>query len=199
MPLTEIKIDPQSPSTFPHMNQLSTLNTNLPHKMQIRKVGFWGIKNQKQPKPKRKKQKQPLQIRSKELLKSQFGPKTRSRPGMNMLPERQCHSVSNENPEVKPLYLVVLCINFIRKKREKKKKNSFFSLSQQCIIVGQWIQTMPTESDLAPTDTTHYQVYYHLHQTPQFKIITINIHKVLYIYVCTCKQSHKNKGPFIFF
>jgi len=50
MPLTEIKIDPQTPSTFPHMNQLFTLNTNLtikprfsrlPHKIQNLESGVF--------------------------------------------------------------------------------------------------------------------------------------------------------------
>lgn len=144
--------------------------------MQMWKVGF---------KIKTKERKKTLQIRIE--VSVGLAPETRSRADMNMLPERQCHSVSNENPEVKlkPLYLRCTFI---------KKKILFFflslSFSQKCIIVGQWIQTMPTESDLAPTDTTHYQVYYHLHQTPQFKIITINIPiVVVYIYVCTCKQK----------
>lgn len=85
MPLTEIKIDPQTPFSFPHMNQLSTLNTNLTikprfsrlsHKMQIWKVGFWWHENQKTPSD------------QEQHLKSQLAPKTRSRTGMNMLPER---------------------------------------------------------------------------------------------------------------
>ncbi|KAK8473220.1 hypothetical protein PHAVU_001G083050 [Phaseolus vulgaris] len=92
MPLTEIKIDPQSPSTFPHMNQLSTLNTNLttkprfsrlPHKMQIWKVGFWWHQNQKTPSD------------QEQNFKSQLAPKTRSRTDMNMLPERSVSSLDS--------------------------------------------------------------------------------------------------------
>ncbi|KAK7336181.1 hypothetical protein VNO77_16714 [Canavalia gladiata] len=50
MPLTEIKIDPQHPFTFPHMNQFSSnltiksRSSKIPPKIQTQKVGLFGIK-----------------------------------------------------------------------------------------------------------------------------------------------------------